>query len=116
MTLEEIYLFCSAKNGVSEHFPFDTKTLVFKVYGKMFALIDVDTPDSINLKCNPERAPALREQYSAVRPGFHMNHKHWNTVLLNQDVDNHLIKELIDHSYELVYSGLPKKVKDANPR
>ena len=82
----------------------------------MFALIDVDTPDSINLKCNPERAQVLREQYSAVRPGFHMNHKHWNTVLLNQDVDNQLIKELIDHSYELVYSGLPKKVKDANPR
>lgn len=115
MNLEEIYLFCNGKAGVTEHFPFDQKTLVFKVYGKMFALIDVEEPDSMNLKCDPERALSLRESYTAIKPGFHMNHKHWNTVKLNSDVDNRLLKELIEHSYHLVYNGLPKRIRDENP-
>lgn len=115
MNIEEIYLFCMEKTGVSEHFPFNHKTLVFKVFGKMFALIDVEQPDAINLKCDPERAIQLRESYGAVRPGFHMNHKHWNTVQLFEDVDNRLLKELIDHSYLLVYKGLPKKIRHENP-
>lgn len=115
MNIEEIYLFCTQKLGVTEHFPFDHKTLVFKVYGKMFALIDVEQPNAINLKCDPEKALLLRETHHAVLPGFHMNHKHWNTVQLFSDVDNQLLKELIDHSYLLVYNGLPKKIRNENP-
>lgn len=115
MSLEEIYLFCVNKPGVTEHFPFDDKTLVFKVFGKMFALIDVENPSGLNLKCDPERALVLRESHRGIKPGFHMNHKHWNTVSLHSGVNNILIKELIDHSYQLVYAGLPKKIRDENP-
>lgn len=103
------------KPGVSEGFPFDQRTLVFKVHGKMFALVDVDTFDSVNLKCDPEKAIEYREQYHAIQPGYHMNKKHWNTVLLNNDVSDRFLLELIDHSFELVYQSLPKKVRDENP-
>ena len=81
----------------------------------MFALMGVDVFDSLNLKCDPEKAIELRETYQGVQPGYHMNKKHWNTVLLNEDVSDKLLLELIDHSYELVYASLPKKVRNENP-
>lgn len=99
-----------AKQGVTEEFPFDNQTLVFKVMGKMFALTGVDTFESINLKCDPDRAIALREEYDGkIVPGYHMNKKHWNTIDMDGSISDHLIKSLIDHSYELVVKSLTKK-------
>jgi predicted DNA-binding protein (MmcQ/YjbR family) len=112
MNIEEFYAYCLQKKGVSEHFPFDEQTLVFKVGTKIFALTDVTSFRSINLKCNPEKAIELREEYAAVQPGYHMNKKHWNTILLFSDLDDQLLKELIDHSYNLVLNSLPKKTRD----
>lgn len=115
MFLDDVRNHCLQKTGVTEGFPFDKSTLVFKVFGKMFALMDVDVFDSLNLKCDPEKAIELRETYQGVQPGYHMNKKHWNTVLLNEDVSDKLLLELINHSYELVYASLPKKVRYENP-
>jgi predicted DNA-binding protein (MmcQ/YjbR family) len=115
MFLDDVRNHCLQKTGVTEGFPFDKSTLVFKVFGKMFALMDVDVFDSLNLKCDPEKAIELRETYQGVQPGYHMNKKHWNTVLLNEDVSDKLLLELINHSYELVYASLPKKVRHENP-
>lgn len=112
MNIEEFYAYCLQKKGASEHFPFDEQTLVFKVGTKIFALTDVASFRSINLKCNPEKAIELREEYAAVQPGYHMNKKHWNTILLFSDLDDQLLKELIDHSYNLVLNSLPKKTRD----
>lgn len=111
MHLDEILAFCLNLKGTTENFPFDQKTLVFKVMGKMYALIDVENPVSINLKCAPERAIDLRERYDAVQPGFHMNKKHWNTVYLNRELSSKEIEELIVHSYDLIVSSLPKKLQ-----
>jgi len=112
MDIEKIWKYCSQKNGVSESFPFNETTLVFKVGGKIFALFDVDNFQSINLKCDPEKSIELREKYSGIVPGYHMNKKHWNTVSVNDDISDVLIYELIDHSYHLVYKSLSKKVRD----
>ena len=112
MDIEKIWKYCSQKNGVSESFPFNETTLVFKVGGKIFALFDVDSFQSINLKCDPEKSIELREKYSGIVPGYHMNKKHWNTVSVNDDISDVLIYELIDHSYHLVYKSLSKKVRD----
>jgi predicted DNA-binding protein (MmcQ/YjbR family) len=112
MNIEEYRDYCLAKDFVSESFPFDEKTLVFKVGGKMFALTDIDNFRSVNLKCDPERAIDLRETYNGIKGGFHMSKKHWNTVTLDSDVPFLFIQELIDHSYELVYSSLTKKKRD----
>lgn len=112
MNIEEFYAYCLQKKGVSEQFPFDEHTLVFKVGSKIFALTDITDFKSINLKCKPERAIELREQYTAVQSGYHMNKKHWNTILLFSDLDDQLLKELIDHSYNLVFNSLPKKTRD----
>ncbi|MFY7667750.1 MAG: MmcQ/YjbR family DNA-binding protein [Crocinitomicaceae bacterium] len=112
MNIEEFYAYCLQKKGVSEHFPFDEQTLVFKIGTKIFALTDVTSFRSINLKCNPEKAIELREEYAAVQPGYHMNKKHWNTIILFSDLDDQLLKELIDHSYNLVLNSLPKKIRD----
>lgn len=112
MDIEKIWKYCSQKNGVSESFPFNETTLVFKVGGKIFALFDVDSFQSINLKCDPEKSIELREKYSGIVPGYHMNKKHWNTVSVNEDISDVLIYELIDHSYHLVYKSLSKKVRD----
>ncbi len=103
--------FCLTKPGVTEEFPFDENTLVFKVLGKMFALTDVEEFVSINLKCNPERSVELREQFDGITPGYHMNKKHWNTVLTDGSVPENLLVELINHSYELVVKSLPKKLQ-----
>ena len=115
MNLETYYEYCLSKKGVTEHFPFDEDTLVFKVGGKMFALSSLlqwekGTP-SVNLKCDPERAQELRAEYDAIQPGFHMSKIHWNTIAVNQDVPDALLKELIDHSYDLVFKSLTKKIQ-----
>ena len=109
MTLDILRDYCLLKNQVTEEFPFDAQTLVFKVAGKMFALTDVDQFESINLKCDPERAVELREQFDAVRPGYHMNKKHWNTVFINSDVSHEMILQMVDDSYELVVKSLHQK-------
>lgn len=109
MDLEKIREYCLSKLGVTECFPFDQQTLVFKVGGKMFALIDVEIPESINVKCDPEKAIELRERYPAILPGYHMNKKHWNTVQLNQGLSDQLILSFLDESYQLVYQSLTKK-------
>ncbi|WP_417363347.1 MmcQ/YjbR family DNA-binding protein [Galbibacter sp.] len=116
MNIEEIYQFCISKPGVTEDFPFDKNTLVFKVCGKMFALCGLDRWEkgekSINLKCDPDWALELRATYSDIIPGWHMSKRHWNTVHLNsQEVSPTLLKELIDHSYIMVVKGLPKKMQ-----
>jgi len=104
--------FCLSLKGVSEELPFDENTLVFKVMGKMFALTDIDRFESINLKCDPEKAIALREKYNSVKEGYHMNKKHWNTVLTTEQLPDSFLKGLILHSYELVVAGLTKKCKE----
>ena len=112
MDVSDFRDYCLSKNGVTEGFPFDEKTLVFKVGNKMFALADVDVFTFINLKCDPERAIDLREAYHGITPGFHMSKVHWNSVSVNEDVSIPLIIELIDHSYELVLESLSRKVRD----
>jgi len=112
MNIEFFRDYCLAKPGVTEEFPFDADTLVFKVMKKMFALTDVDLFESVNLKCDPEKAMELREANAGIKPGFHMNKKHWNTVETNGMVNDNQIKELIDHSYSLVAHGLTKAAKE----
>jgi predicted DNA-binding protein (MmcQ/YjbR family) len=102
VNLEAFRDHCLKKGGVTEEFPFGINTLVFKVHGKMFALTDVESFESINLKSLPEEAVQLREQYPAVLPGYHMNKKHWNTVIMDGSVPDRMVREWIDVSYELV--------------
>ena len=111
MNVEQVRQICIEKKGVTEGFPFDDVTLVLKVGGKMFALIDLDKIPSVNLKCDPERAFDLRERYEAIIPGYHMNKQHWNTVFLEGNLPDSLVAELIEHSYHLVYASLPKKIQ-----
>ncbi len=111
MNIELFRDYCMKKKAVSEGFPFDQETLVFKVAGKMFALIDLVDSDHTSLKCDPEKAIFLREHYSCVKPGYHMNKKHWNTVYFTDEVDDLLYLEWIDDSYYLVVASLPNKVK-----
>lgn len=111
MNIEEFRDYCIAKEGVTEEFPFDEKTLVFKVLGKMFVLCDVDLFTSINVKCDPDYALELRERYSAVRAGYHMSKKHWNTVEIDGSISDDLLKQWIDDSYTLVVQKMPKKLR-----
>ncbi len=111
MNIESFRDFCLSKKGVTEEFPFDELTLVYKVMGKMFALSNVDNFKSINLKCDPERAMELREKYHAIQPGYHMNKKHWNTVEIDGSISDAFLEELIMHSYELVVEKLPNVLK-----
>ncbi|MCK5457954.1 MAG: MmcQ/YjbR family DNA-binding protein, partial [Melioribacteraceae bacterium] len=101
MNIDSLQNYCLNKKGVTEGFPFDEETLVFKVAGKMFCLINLTPPWSTNLKCDPEKAIELREEYEEIIPGFHMNKKHWNTVEIN-NLPYDLLIELIDHSYDLI--------------
>lgn len=112
MDIESYREYCIAKPGVTEGFPFDETVLVFKVMNKMFALTDVDAFEYINLKCDPERAAELREQHEAIRPGYHMNKTHWNSVYVDGTLSDPFILELIDHSYELIVASLPKKLRE----
>jgi predicted DNA-binding protein (MmcQ/YjbR family) len=110
MTIETIRDLCLGLKGVTECFPFNDDALVFKVMGKMFALTSLEDK-TIILKCDPERAIALREQYPSVIPGYHMNKKYWNTVQLDGTVPEKLLKEWIIESYWLVVEGLTMKLK-----
>ncbi len=112
MDLEAFRKYCLSKKGVSEGFPFGEDTLVFKVMGKIFAITSFEKPLSVNLKCDPERAIELREQYEEVQPGYHMNKKHWNTVDFEGHIPARELKEMIDHSYELVIESLTRKSKE----
>ena len=108
MNIEEFRNYCLAKKGVTEDFPFDVETLVFKVMGKMFALTNIDHFESVNLKCDPDFAIELREKYLEITAGFHMNKRHWNTVNVSGILSNSFLMELIDHSYDMVVQKLPK--------
>ncbi len=113
LSLERYRSYCLSKKGTSEHLPFDDDILVFKVLNKMFALSslagwEADTP-TCNLKCDPERAVSLRNDYEGIIEGYHMSKKHWNTIKINEDVEEKLLFELIDHSYDLVVSKMTKK-------
>lgn len=116
MNVEQFRDYCLTKKGVTEHFPFDEVTLVFKVMNKVFALSSLNNWEQgepkVNLKCNPERALELRAAYGSVTPGWHMNKKHWNTIILNNDVSDEFAFELINHSYELVIKGFTKKIRE----
>jgi predicted DNA-binding protein (MmcQ/YjbR family) len=112
MDIEFYRSYCLAKKGVTEDFPFDENVLVFRIGGKIFSLCDVNDFSSVNLKCDPEKAIEYREKYSGIRPGFHMNKKHWNTIETSGDIPRKVLLELVDHSYQLVLSSLPKKLRD----
>jgi len=111
MDIEKVREYCLKKKYVSEGFPFDEDTLVFKVGGKIFCLLSLSPSHSINLKCDPEKAVELREKYESVRPGYHMNKNHWNTIMLDKSIHEKIIKEWIDHSYDLVFNSLPQKTR-----
>ena len=113
MNIEEFREYCLSKKAVTEEFPFDEQTLVFKVLGKMFALSGLEhQPPTANLKCEPERAIELREEYDGIIiRGFHMNKKHWNTIEIGR-LPHKFIVELIDHSYDLVVQKMPKKLRE----
>ena len=110
MDIESLREYCLAKPAVEESFPFGETTLVFKVKGKIFLLTGLESPVlEFNVKCDPEKAIEWREQYAAVQPGYHMNKKHWNTVIVDGSLSRKLLKEQIDHSYDLVYKKGKKK-------
>jgi predicted DNA-binding protein (MmcQ/YjbR family) len=108
MNIEEFREYCLSKKDVTECFPFDEQTLVFKVKGKMFALTDTEGEFTINLKCDPEKAIDLREHFSCVLPGYHMDKKHWNTVVIDGSVADNLLQEWISDSYNLVLKKIKK--------
>jgi predicted DNA-binding protein (MmcQ/YjbR family) len=105
--------YCLSKPGASEYTPFDENTLCFKVGDKIFAIIDIQLFESVNLKCDPERAIELREEFTGIVAGYHMNKKHWNTVSFDGSVPDKTILELVDHSYDLIFNGLPKKKQES---
>ena len=114
MNNEEIREYCLSKPGVTEGLPFNDTALVFKVMDKMFALLDLSEDKiGISLKCDPELALELREQYPEVTPAYHFNKEHWNTVVIDGTITDKLIFKWIDHSYKLVVQKLPKtKLKE----
>ena len=112
MNIEQLRDYCLLKQGVTEEFPFDNDTLVFKVAGKAFLLTSLKEPERFNVKCDPEYAIELRERFHEVIPGYHMNKKHWNTVFVNGSLTQQLIRQFIDDSYDLVVNRLPKKDKE----
>jgi predicted DNA-binding protein (MmcQ/YjbR family) len=113
LDVESFRAYCLSKKAVTESFPFDAYTLVFKVGGKMFALVSLDTPEfSVNLKCDPEKAIELREEFpDNIMPGYHMSKVHWNTVIPVGKIGLSLFKEITDHSYDLVVSSLTQKMR-----
>ncbi len=112
MTLEEIRLYCLGKKLVTEDLPFDENTLAFRVAERIFLLTSLSAVDlKINLKCDPDKAILLREEYFEIQPGFHMNKRHWNTVDCTGELSRVMLKELIDHSYELIVAKLPAKAR-----
>lgn len=113
MNIETLREYCLAKKEAKEGFPFGQQTLVFTVRSRMFLLVSLEKPTlQFNVKCDPERAIELREQYDAILPGYHMNKKMWNTILVDGSLSGRLIREMIDDSYRLVVRSLPKKAQD----
>ncbi|WP_026999689.1 MmcQ/YjbR family DNA-binding protein [Eisenibacter elegans] len=112
MNIEEFRNYCLAFPETSESLPFDENTLVFKVFDKMFAATDLNEFESINLKCDPEKALELREMYEAIQPGYHMSKRHWNTILMNGELTDDEIRHWIRHSYELVVDKLPRRQRE----
>lgn len=112
MNIEELRDYCLQKNGVTEGFPFGEDTLVFKVGEKLFLLTSLTEANRFNVKCDPELAVELRERYNEVKPGYHMNKVHWNTVYMDGNLTIKQLREMIDHSYDLVLKSLPKKLRE----
>ncbi|KAA6305383.1 hypothetical protein EZS27_042964, partial [termite gut metagenome] len=111
MNVESAQEYCMQKKGTEASFPFDDDSLVIKVMGKMFALISLENASKIVLKCDPERALELREQYNGINEAYHFSKKYWNSVSFDEDVNDKLIKQLIDHSYEEVLKKFTKKMR-----
>ena len=113
MTLETLRDYCLSKKGTSEDLPFDEDTLCLRVGGKIFALTSFSSaPTTVNLKNDPEKNVQLRDEYDCVTPGFHMNKKHWNTVILDGTAPDNAVREWIDDSYQLVFNSLSMKLRD----
>lgn len=112
MNIEELRDYCLSKPGSTEGLPFGEETLVFKVGEKIFLLVGLTEANRFNAKCDPERAITLREQYEEIIPGYHMNKKHWNTVYMNGRLTLKQLREIIDHSYGLIFNSLPKKKQE----
>lgn len=112
MNIEKFRNYCLSLDYVTEDMPFDQSTLVFRVGGKMFALTNIDSFNFVNLKCEPEKAIQLREQFEGIQPGYHMNKKHWNSVKTDGSISDNLFLELTKNSYDLIFSSLTKKVKN----
>ena len=113
MNVELLREYCLSKKAVTEDFPFGESTLVLRVKNKIFLLVALDAaPLQFNAKCDPEKAVELREAYDAIKPGYHMNKKHWNTIVIDGSIPNKLVKEMIDDSYDLIVQSLPKKIRD----
>jgi predicted DNA-binding protein (MmcQ/YjbR family) len=111
MDIESVRAYCLSKKATTEGFPFDDDSLVIKVMGKMFALISLESADKIALKCDPEYALELRDQFNGVEAAYHFNKKYWNQVFFERDVDDKLLKRLIDHSYDEVLRKFTKKMR-----
>ncbi len=112
MNIEVLRDYCLAKPHVEEGLPFGEDTLVFRVGGKIFLLISISTGNRFNVKCDPELAVELRDQHNEVQPGFHMNKRHWNTVYMDGSLTEKQLREMIDHSYDIIFKSLPKKVRE----
>ena len=112
VTRDEVLDLCSSLPGAVEDYPFGEGVAVFKVGGKMFALVPLEDAPTVNLKCDPDRALELRARYAAVRPGYHQNKRHWNTIDLDGTVEDDELLDMVDHSYELVVDKLPKAERD----
>lgn len=115
MNLETLHEFCMSKKGVTEHFPFDNDSLVFKTVNKMFAITSLSAFENgspcISLKCDPDKALELRAIFDDIQPGYHLSKIHWNTININKNVSDQMIFDFINHSFELVFSSLTKKVQ-----
>lgn len=112
MNIEELREYCLTKKGVTKSFPFDETTLVFKVAGKMFCLTDLVDDFAVALKNDPEKNMELRQRFPSVRPGYHMNKQHWNTVSIDGSISDKMLKQLIDESYRIIVNKLPKKFRE----
>lgn len=111
MNIEVFREYCLSLPNVTEDMPFDENVLVFRLHGKIFACVAMDNPGLATMKCDPEKAVELREQYSSIEGAFHWNKKFWNQIWFNQDADDKLIRSLVDHAYDEVYKKLPKRLK-----
>ena len=113
MNIEDIREYCLLKPHTDEAFPFDDTTLVFRVMGKIFACLDLNRPNLVVAKCDPDYALELREHYNGIEGAWHWNKKYWNQIYLDRDVPDTLLHELIDHSYEKVYKKIPRKTRES---